>query len=99
MRALRSPRSHSVWRAGHLILRRSTMSDICTRGRLQGAIKTLARFVAVLSLALPVAAHAVGQRTFVAPQPVGDDAHVSTFCALDTPCRTFGAAMSVTSAG
>ena len=40
---------------------------------------------------------AAAQRTFVAS--TGNDANTATNCALATPCRTFGAAMSVVNAG
>jgi parallel beta-helix repeat protein len=65
------------------------------RGHLQGAVNTLSRFIAALALVLPVAAaHASLQRTFVSP--AGNDANVASSCSLALPCRTFGAAISVT---
>jgi len=72
------------------------MSDIRNhRSRRHAAIKSLARFVAAFAVVLPaVAAHASLQRTFVSP--AGTDANVSSSCALATPCRTFGVAISVT---
>jgi hypothetical protein len=65
------------------------------RGHLQGAVKSLSRFIAALALVLPAAAaHASLQRTFVSP--TGNDSNVASSCSLPTPCRTFGVAISVT---
>jgi hypothetical protein len=56
------------------------------------------RFVMALAVALPAAAaSASAQRTFVSPG--GADANTASNCSLVLPCRSFGAAITVTNTG
>ena len=73
------------------------MSDMRNRrGRLQGSLNILCRLVTALALVLPAAAaHAIAQRTFVSPN--GSDGNTASNCSLVLPCRSFGAAITVTS--
>lgn len=57
----------------------------------------LAQLALALAVALPAAgAHAIAQRTFVSPN--GADVNTAANCALAAPCRSFGAAITVTNA-
>ncbi len=57
--------------------------------------RNLPQFALALAVALPAAAaHAMAQRTFVSPN--GADANTAANCALAAPCRSFGAAITVT---
>ena len=61
----------------------------------RGLRPSLVHAVVAMALALPaVAAHASAQRTFVSPN--GADANTANNCSLSTPCRSFGAAITVT---
>ena len=60
-----------------------------------GLRRTFVHAAAALALALPAAAaHAAAQRTFVSPG--GSDGNTANNCALTLPCRSFGAAITVT---
>ncbi|MEO8674594.1 MAG: right-handed parallel beta-helix repeat-containing protein [Casimicrobiaceae bacterium] len=61
----------------------------------RGPMQNLLRFAAALAIALPATAvHAIAQRTFVSPN--GADANTVNTCSLVSPCRSFGAAITVT---
>lgn len=56
--------------------------------------------VALAMAAIVVAVPTMGvQRTFVAPSPLGNDVNTASNCGIATPCRSFAAAMMVTSTG
>jgi len=60
-----------------------------------GPMHKLLRFAAALAVALPATgAHAIAQRTFVSPN--GADGNTVSNCSLAAPCRSFGAAITVT---
>jgi len=60
--------------------------------------RTFAHLAIALAAGLPaVAAHAIAQRTFVSPS--GFDSNTANNCGLLAPCRSFGAAITVTNAG
>jgi hypothetical protein len=57
--------------------------------------RDLAQLVVALAVALTAsAAHAIAQRTFVSPN--GFDTNTTANCSLVAPCRSFGAAITVT---
>ena len=53
--------------------------------------------VSAIALAFSVSAQAAASRTFVST--IGNDANTSANCSPAAPCRTFGAALSVTNPG
>jgi hypothetical protein len=58
-------------------------------------MNNLWRLIAALVLVLPAAAaHAIAQRTFVSPN--GSDGNTVNNCSVVLPCRSFGAAITVT---
>jgi hypothetical protein len=66
--------------------------------RRRSLCRSLAHVITAFAIALPaVTAHASAQRTFVSPN--GADANTASNCALTAPCRSFGAAITVTNAG
>src|SRR5512132_1231201 len=82
--------------AGNPLLRRASMPHLRTRREaLSGTIRIFAGVLAATALMLAAtAAHASAQRTFVSPN--GADANTVNNCSLQAPCRSFGAAITVT---
>ena len=65
---------------------------------LPGTIRIFAGVLAATAFMLAAtAAHASAQRTFVSPS--GADGNTVNNCSLQAPCRSFGAAITITNTG